>query len=179
MSERLITAIDERGDVYPVGKLEAHRRALQHLAISVFVFRGRQTLLQRRAPGKYHSPGQWANACCSHPDWQEAIAACAARRLREEMGLALPLTPAGVMDYRADVGGGLVENERVHFFEADWPTPEPAIAPDPEEVVDYRWVEVATLRDEIATQPQAFTPWLRIYLARAGETGIMRLARDG
>ncbi|MBZ9560486.1 MULTISPECIES: isopentenyl-diphosphate Delta-isomerase [unclassified Modicisalibacter] len=175
MSERLITAIDERGDVYPVGKLEAHRRALPHLAISVFVFRGGQTLLQRRAPGKYHSPGQWANACCSHPDWQEAIATCAARRLREEMGLELPLTPAAVMDYRAEVGGGLVENERVHFFAADWPTPAPTVAPDPEEVDAYRWVDVTTLREEVAMNPDAFTPWLRIYLARAGETGIERL----
>lgn len=177
MSERLITAIDEHGDGYPVGKLEAHRRALQHLAISVFVFRGTETLLQRRALGKYHSPGQWANACCSHPDWQEAIASCAARRLREEMGLDLPLRPAAVMDYRADVGGGLTENERVHFFEADWSTPEPVVAPDPDEVAEYRWVDVTALREEVATNPQAFTPWLRIYLARADKTGIERLAR--
>ena len=30
-------------------------------------------LIQRRALGKYHTPGLWANTCCTHPRWGEAI----------------------------------------------------------------------------------------------------------
>ncbi|MEA3250360.1 MAG: isopentenyl-diphosphate Delta-isomerase [Pseudomonadota bacterium] len=175
MEQRTITAIDEGGQLYPVDKLEAHRLGTRHVAISVFVFSGTQVLLQRRAQGKYHSAGQWANACCSHPDWGEAVIDCAHRRLKEEMGLDLPVHSAGIMDYRADVGGGLVENEHVHLFSAECEAEGVMIRPDPAEVSDYRWLDIVALRQEIAESPCAFTPWLRIYLARSGETGIVRL----
>jgi isopentenyl-diphosphate delta-isomerase len=127
------------GRLTPVDKLEVHRRGLPHPAVSVFVFRGALTLLQRRAAGKYHSAGLWANACCTHPRWGEPAAACAARRLREELGIAgLDLRWRARVDYRAEVGGGLSENERVEVFTADAPAGV-AIVPDPAEVAEVRW----------------------------------------
>ena len=56
----------------PVGeldKLSVHRDGLLHRAFSVFLVDvpGRRLLLQKRAAGKYHSSGLWANTCCSHP----------------------------------------------------------------------------------------------------------------
>ena len=45
------------GMLRPVEKLEVHRRGLRHPAVSVFVIDGPRTLLQRRALGKYHTPG--------------------------------------------------------------------------------------------------------------------------
>ena len=59
------------GRLQPVEKLEVHRRGLRHPAVSVFVLEGARTLLQRRAMEKYHTPGLWANACCTHPRWGE------------------------------------------------------------------------------------------------------------
>ena len=51
-------------------KLDVHRRRLLHRAFSVFlVDENGRWLLQKRADGKYHSGGLWANACCSHPRW--------------------------------------------------------------------------------------------------------------
>lgn len=153
------------GRLQPVEKLAVHRRGLRHPAVSVFVMDGARTLLQRRALGKYHTPGLWANACCTHPHWGEAPAACAARRLREELGVAsLALAPRGPVEYRAEVGGGMIEHEDVEIFTAE-AGPALALAPDPAEVMDTRWVELAALRDEIAVAPDRFTPWLRIYLA--------------
>ena len=55
------------GVLTPVEKLEVHQRGLRHKAISVFILRGTEVLLQRRALEKYHTPGLWANACCTHP----------------------------------------------------------------------------------------------------------------
>ena len=49
------------------GKLEAHQKSLLHRAFSVFLYRGDEMLIQKRAAGKYHSAGLWANTCCSHP----------------------------------------------------------------------------------------------------------------
>ena len=79
MAEEMIPAWVE-GVLQPVEKLEAHRKGLRHLAISVFVTRGNKVLLQQRALSKYHTPGLWANTCCTHPYWGEDAPTCAARR---------------------------------------------------------------------------------------------------
>ncbi len=153
------------GRLSPVDKLEVHRRGLRHPAVSVFVTAGETTLIQRRALGKYHTPGLWANACCTHPHWGEAAQACAERRLREELGvegLALALRPR--IEYRAEVGCGMIEHEVVDLFVAA-AEPDLPLDPDPAEVMETRWIAFAALRAEIAARPQAFTPWLRIYLA--------------
>ena len=154
------------GRLTPVDKIEVHRRGLCHPAVSVFLVDGTRTLLQRRALGKYHTPGLWANACCTHPRWGEDAAACAARRLREELGVTgLVLRRREPVAYRAEVGGGLVEDERVELFTAIAPA-DLVLAPDPAEVMDVRWIDLAALRAEIAARPEMFTPWLGVYLAR-------------
>ena len=75
------------GTLKPVDKLECTSRGLRHKAVSVFVMRGNAMLIQRRALGKYHTPGLWANTCCTHPDWDEDPLDCARRRLAEELGI--------------------------------------------------------------------------------------------
>jgi len=157
------------GRLTPVEKLDAHRRALRHRAVSVFVLRdgpaGPDILLQRRAAGKYHTPLLWANTCCTHPNWGEAAEVCATRRLEEELGIAgLPTLPRGTVEYRADVGGGLVEHEVVEIFVAHAPAGL-VVTPNPDEVAEVRWIGIDALRAEIAEAPDRFTPWLRIYLA--------------
>ncbi|OZA16411.1 MAG: isopentenyl-diphosphate delta-isomerase [Rhodobacterales bacterium 17-64-5] len=153
------------GTLTPVEKLEVHRRGLRHLAVSVFVMNGSRTLLQRRALGKYHTPGLWANACCTHPRWGEEPLACATRRLREELGLTgLALRRVGGIEYRADVGGGLTEHEVVDLFVAEAALDQP-FQPNPDEVMQTAWVSLSDLSDQIKAEPARFTPWLRIYLA--------------
>ena len=75
------------GALTPVEKLEVHQRGLRHKAVSIFVMRNNETLIQRRALEKYHTPGLWANACCTHPYWDEPAPATAKRRLKEELGI--------------------------------------------------------------------------------------------
>ena len=157
------------GTLTPVEKLDVHRRGLPHKAVSVFVMRGTQTLIQRRALSKYHTPGLWANTCCTHPEWDEAPLECAHRRLRQELGIA-GLSPLhrGQVSYRADVGGGLTEDERVDIYTAEAPEGL-TVAPNPDEVAEAVWVELGQLKADIAANPQRFTPWLRIYLADHAE----------
>jgi isopentenyl-diphosphate delta-isomerase len=161
------------GALTQVEKLEVHQRGLRHKAVSVFVMRGREVLLQRRALGKYHTPGLWANTCCTHPRWGEEPIHCAARRLAEELGIAgLPLQRAGGIEYRADVGKGLIEHEVVEVFSAQAPQ-NLIVAPDPAEVMDTRWVRLEDLEAEVAATPDRFTPWLQIYLAEGlGEAAL-------
>lgn len=153
------------GTLQPVEKLAVHQRGLRHPAVSVFVMNGPRTLIQRRALGKYHTPGLWANTCCTHPDWQEAPAQCAARRLNEELGIAgLTLRLADTVEYRAEVGGGLTEHEVVDIFIAEAPA-DLSISLNPEEVMDSRWVSLSALATQVEAQPETYSPWLRIYLA--------------
>ena len=153
------------GTLTPVEKLAVHQRGLRHMAISVFVMDGPRVLIQRRALSKYHTPGLWANTCCTHPRWGEDPAVCAARRLSEELGInGLDLLRAGGVEYRADVGGGLIEHEVVDIFTAQ-ATADLAITLNPDEVMATRWVALADLSRETIAQPDHFTPWLRIYLA--------------
>lgn len=152
------------GALTPVEKLAAHQRGLRHKAVSVFLIDGDRTLIQRRALGKYHTPGLWANTCCTHPHWEEPALDCAIRRLRQELGITgAALTHVDQVEYRADVGGGLIEHEVVEIFRASSETPL-AMTPNPDEVMDTRWLSFAELAAEIAQSPKVFTPWLRIYM---------------
>lgn len=152
------------GGLHPVEKLEVHRRGLRHRAVSVFLLCGGDLLIQRRAMGKYHTPGLWANTCCTHPAWKEEPRHCARRRLNEELGLA-GLSPVlrDQVEYRADVGNGMTEHEVVDLFLVHAPE-RPALHPNPAEVMDTRWIGLHALKAEVARDPASFTPWMRIYL---------------
>jgi isopentenyl-diphosphate delta-isomerase len=153
------------GVLTPVEKLEVHRRGLRHLAISVFVMRGHEVLLQKRAAGKYHTPGLWTNTCCTHPMWGEEPLTCAGRRLREELGIT-GLAPwlRDKVEYRAEVGNGLIEHEVVDIILAD-ATPAMTITPNPDEVSAVRWIDLYDLDAELRRWPDRFTPWMQIYMA--------------
>lgn len=158
------------GDLTPVEKLEVHQRGLRHKAVSIFVLRGSKVLIQKRAMGKYHTPGLWANTCCTHPEWNEDPADCAVRRLKEELGIT-GLYPAhkDVLEYRADVGGGLIEHELVDLFIATAPA-DLVVEPNPDEVMEIKWVDIYDLRARIKRRPFEYTPWMRIYMNKHADT---------
>jgi isopentenyl-diphosphate delta-isomerase len=165
-NRELVVLVDESGeDKYEDGKLcllkkiEAHRRGLLHRAVSIFIFNDRnELLLQKRSPGKYHSPDIWSNTCCTHPLPNEIPQKTARRRLKEEMGLTAKLTEKFTFIYRADVGGGLMEYEFDHvFFGVTNQQPDP----DPVEVSDWAWMPIKNLKDELIRFPEKYSPWLR------------------
>lgn len=154
----------ENGTLVARGKLDVHQRGLRHPAVSVFVVADGRILMQRRALHKYHTPGQWANTCCTHPHWEEDPLTCAIRRLDDELGIR-GLTPdyRKTVEYRADVGGGLTEHEVVDIFVAETDASLPMDL-NPDEVAEVRWMTLDELRADITASPMSYTPWLRIYL---------------
>jgi isopentenyl-diphosphate delta-isomerase len=152
------------GSLRPVEKMRVHQEGLRHKAVSVFVMNRDKVLIQQRALSKYHTPGLWANTCCTHPLWNEVPLDCAVRRLAEELGIT-GLDPVfrDHLEYRADVGNGLTEHEVVDVFVAEAPQTLDMVL-NPDEVMDVRWVSVFDLVTEVECHPDRFTAWLRIYL---------------
>jgi len=152
-------------------KLAAHQDGALHRAFSVFLFddAGR-LLLQRRAAGKYHSPGLWSNTCCSHPAPGESTPEAARDRLMHEMGIACPVDGAFRFLYRASVGGGLIEHELDHVFVGRF---EGEPRPNPGEVDAWRWVAPAALAADLRDNPAEYAVWLRIALDEFAARGML------
>jgi len=161
MTSEHVILVDETDT--PVGtmeKMEAHRKALLHRAFSVFIFNAKgEMLLQQRAKGKYHSPGLWTNACCSHPRPGEDTREAALRRLREELGFCTPLAKSFHFIYRTDFGNGLTEHEFDHVFVGQY---DHTIHPDSSEVGDYCYKSTEAISADLATHPHRFTSWFRL-----------------
>lgn len=163
----LLELVDEQGNTIGTAeKLSAHQAPGQlHRAFSVFLFdeHGR-LLLQRRALGKYHSPGVWSNTCCGHPYPGEAPFAAAARRTSEELGISPSLlAEAGTVRYNhPDPESGLVEQEFNHLFVGMVQAP---LRPDPEEIEETAFVtpqELAELHERAV-----FSAWFMTVLDAA------------
>lgn len=141
-------------------KMEAHEKGVLHRAFSIFLFDTKgNMLLQQRADGKYHSPGLWTNACCSHPRPGEDTATAAARRLKEELGIETALRPAFQFTYRAEVGNGLIEHEYDHVFVGTY---EGQLQPNPDEVKAVTYESLDTIRESLHISPQYYTAWFKI-----------------
>lgn len=165
-NQQLIPAWKE-GFLTQVEKLAVHQQGLRHKAISVFVMDKDQVLLQRRALSKYHTPGLWANTCCTHPYWNESSEDCARRRLDEELGIkGLSLEFRDHVEYRAEVGNGLIEHELVDIFVAQTDRRKLSINLNPDEVMETTWVRLHDLAKNTRINPSEYTAWLRIYLAK-------------
>lgn len=148
-------------------KLEAHRTGTLHRAVSAFVCNDKgEILLQRRAAAKYHSGGQWANACCSHPRPGEDAAAAVHRRLIEEMGVTCALHFLFTTQYRAAVSNDLTEHEFVHVFGGRH---DGAVAPDPAEVDEWKWMTLPAIVADMRARPQDYAPWFRHYIGSHDE----------
>jgi isopentenyl-diphosphate Delta-isomerase len=170
-TEEFVILVDESDrQIGTTEKLQAHLEGKLHRAFSIFVVNGKgELLLQKRAKAKYHSGGLWTNTCCSHPRPDESMEAAVDRRLQEEMGFTCALKPLFSFVYRAELDRGLVEHEFDHVFGGRY---EGSPKPNPEEVEDWQWIELAALQIDIQQNPDRYTYWLRMCLDRFVESAI-------
>ncbi len=146
-------------DIGRAEKLEAHRKAQLHRAISVFICNTKgQWLLQRRALNKYHSKGLWTNTCCSHPFPGETNLAAAHRRLMQEMGLSCELSEIFCFTYKEKLDNGLTEHELDHVF-VGITDEKPSI--NANEVKEWKYIGYSALKNEIEGTPENYTVWFK------------------
>lgn len=162
MEENVVLVNPEDQVLGLMEKMQAHQNGLLHRAFSVFIFDDEgKMLLQKRAAGKYHSPGQWTNAVCSHPKEGETYLEAANRRLKEELGIEIPLNEKFSFIYKADVGGGLWEHELDHVFVGNY---NGEFRLNPDEVEEVRYISMQDLERELTENPENFTEWFKIIL---------------
>lgn len=171
----ILVDIDDR--VIGTGeKMDVHRKALMHRAFSVLIFNSEgKMLLQRRALSKYHSPGLWTNACCSHPRPGEETYSAAMRRLQEELGFSSHLHYHGRFHYIAPFDNGLTENEVDHVFSGIYDGEVPFESQEVEEIV---WVDGLSLSKWMHDRPQDFTVWFKIIYERIRRFYPLQISLD-
>lgn len=133
-------------------KYAAHRfngdtpKGLLHRAFSVFLFDGAdRLLLQQRAAGKVTFPSVWTNTCCSHPlhGYSPTEVDTDADPDQPEWG-------------EHEVDAILLARRAAGY----------ALAPNPEEVRDTRWVTEPELRAMMADPALKWSPWFRLIAER-------------
>ena len=145
-------------------KIKAHKEGKLHRAFSIFIFNSKgELLLQQRAKTKYHSGSLWSNTVCSHPRPDETYRQATHRRLKEEMGFDCKLKKNVCFIYRAEFDNGLNENEYDCVFTGTFDgTPHPK----PEEVMDFQWISLKNLNEELEKTPEKYSVWLKIALEK-------------
>lgn len=157
MGEHVILVDANNNQLGTMEKMEAHEKGLLHRAFSIFIFNSDgEMLLQERAHDKYHCGGMWTNAVCSHPRPGENQSQALRRKMKQEMGFYTDVQKAFDFTYRAELRNGLVEHEYDEVFFGVY---ESKLAPNPNEVKDFRYVSISQIRDEIQENTIPFTPW--------------------
>ena len=159
MFKKQVTLVDENDkEIGKAEKLKAHQLGLLHRAFSVFIFNDRgEVLLQKRAQHKYHSPGLWSNACCSHPVTKN-LQKETENRLKKEMGIKSSLQEIFSFIYTAKVGE-LTENEFDHVFIGKF---NGEVRPNKKEASDYKWITFENLKNDITQNSQNYTEWFKL-----------------
>lgn len=161
MTDDLVILVDDDGrDVGTAPRLKIHGPDTPlHRAFSLHIFGpdGR-VLVTRRALTKLTWPGVWTNSCCGHPKPGEAYPDAVRRRVAEELGMEITDPRPALPDfaYRATDASGVVENEVCPVFVARAET-DPR--PNPEEVMDYRWLSWSDLTVVAERTPDLISPW--------------------
>ena len=167
MKEEVVLVDREDKEIGLMEKMEAHEKGLLHRAFSVFLFNSKgETLLQRRAASKYHSPGLWTNTCCSHPRKGEGLSAASLRKLDQELGIAADVQEIGSFIYKAEFDNGLTEHELDHVL-VGWFDGEST--PNPEEVDMVKWMSIEEVIDDTKANPDNYTAWFKIILDEFGD----------
>jgi len=166
-NETFVILVDENDN--PIGsmeKMEAHRKACLHRAVSVFIINSQgHWVLQRRDFNKYHSGGLWTNTSCSHPYPNESSLAAANRRLTEEMGIDCQLTEIFSFKYKELLDNELTEHEFDHVFigvSDEFPRM------NQNEVVECKVISYSDLHLDVISNPDSYTVWFKKLYERVG-----------
>lgn len=148
-------------------KENAHRKPMLHRAFSVYLYNDKkQILIQKRALNKYHSPGLWANACCSHPGMGENVKKSALERLEDEIGVICDIDELFSFVYLNRFNDNLYEYEYDHVFVGNY---NGKFILNEEEASEAKWIELDELERDLVSNPLKYSSWFIISAPRVIE----------
>ena len=159
--ELLVLVDGEDNETGHMTKAECHDGAgVLHRAFSVFLFNQHgEILLQQRGADKRLWPMYWSNSCCSHPRKGESLELATERRLQDELNVSATLEFVYKFAYQASFGELGSENELCSVYLG-------RLAGEPKanatEIEATRFITAGDLSDELAANPNNFTPWLKL-----------------
>ena len=160
--EKVILVDEEDNQIGLMPKMEAHLKGKLHRAFSIIIFNSdRKILLQKRASTKYHTPNLWSNTCCSHQREGEDNINAGKRRLNEEMGFVTNLYNFSSFIYRVEFSNGLIEHENDHIMLGVF---DGAPKPNPNEVDEWKWIDIDILVEDMQINPNHYTAWFMIIM---------------
>lgn len=159
--EALILVDELDREIGAKAKGECHAGSgILHRAFSIFVFNDKnELLLQQRSAAKPLWPNYWSNTCCSHPRLGESMDTAVSRRLVQELGFACPLKYLYKFKYHAQYGTVGAEREYCWVYHGRH---NGDVDVNVNEIAAWRFVDVDALEDELAAQPERFTPWFKM-----------------
>ena len=158
--EQVVLVDEHDNEIGTMEKMEAHQKGVLHRAFSILLFNSKgELLLQKRAKSKYHSAGLWTNTCCSHPLPGESMETATQRKLEQEMGIVLQPEFAYKFIYKATLDRNLIEHEYDHVFIGTFDG-SPTI--NREEVEDWKFSDLSSIRTDINKNPQDYTTWFKL-----------------
>ena len=172
MNDEWFDVVNERDEVTGrQTRRETHRLGLLHRATHVLVFNRRgEVFLQKRSASKDKFPGAWDSSASGHVDSGEDYDTCAARELREEIGLAPARPPR-----RLFKAGACAETDQefvwVYRVEAEGP-----FELNAEEIERGGWFATEVVTRWMEERPGDFASTLPLIWRRllAGEGGGLR-----
>lgn len=165
--DELVVLVDEQGRAIgflPKAQVHGTETPL-HRAFSCYVFDAAGRLLvTRRALGKATFPGLWTNSVCGHPAPGERDVDAIARRAVDELGIEVEDVVLALPDFRYRASfDGIVENEICPVYLARSSS---TVVPNPDEVVEHRWVGWEDLLRWVAADEGAFSYWSRLQVGQ-------------
>ena len=136
-----------------------------HRAFTILIFDDTKgVLITKRNKSKKLWPLFWETSCSSHPREDETYEKAGERRLKEELGLNLPLKLVNKFQYQAPYQNIGSENEVCALLIGKYNRQE--IKSNPDEVSEWQWIEIKKLKKDINKNPENYAPWLKIGLEK-------------
>lgn len=169
MEDSLILVDEKDKEIGSDTKLNCHLgKGKLHRAFSIFVFNSKgEMLLQLRSRKKHHFGGLWTNTCCSHPRKGEKLEEAIHRKLNQEFGFDTELKEIFSFVYQAsDPNNGLSEHEFDHVFVGEYNNKP---KPNPDEIDDWKWVDLNLLKKDLGENSRNYTPWFKLSIDKVIE----------
>lgn len=168
MPDQLILVDSDDKELGYDSKENCHRmKPKLHRAFSVFIFNDKgEMLITKRSENKKTWPLHWSNAVCSHPRKGEECEAAAKRRIKEELGISVPLKFLFKFEYSAQYDEEWGEHELDWVFIGSY---NDSVIPNTDEVEDWKFVDIEELRKDMQINPSRYTPWFMLCIDKVIE----------